>query len=254
MRLLKLPWRRRDERGAVAILATILLSGVLIPSSALVVDVGNLYVEREELQSGADAAAVALARTCNNGSCTQADLTALTNSARTLANANATDGHTKISEVCGNWGSLPACSAAGSNLSACIGPAPSGNYVEVRVKTELADGSTLLPPTFAQTIVGNENYKGTTVGACARSTAADMCVSAAQETYSHTFNGPGGTAPITPVKQLCAGQQQTFTLVSYTAPAATFSVPQYMYDSQVRTIDSNTSGSQSFTVAVPACY
>ena len=41
-------------------------------------------------------------------------------------------------------------------------------YVEVRTSTETDGGSTLLPPTFAQLMLGNEGYDGTTVGACAR--------------------------------------------------------------------------------------
>jgi hypothetical protein len=41
-------------------------------------------------------------------------------------------------------------------------------YVEVRTRTETDAGSTLLPATFAQLMLGNEGYDGATVGSCAR--------------------------------------------------------------------------------------
>jgi uncharacterized membrane protein len=55
--------RRTSEHGAVAALVAVLLAaGVLFGSGALVIDVGLLYSEREQLQSGADA------QVCLNGS------------------------------------------------------------------------------------------------------------------------------------------------------------------------------------------
>jgi uncharacterized membrane protein len=51
--------RKRDdyEHSAIGMTLAVLLSGgVLFGMGAIVVDVGHLYVEREELQSGADAA------------------------------------------------------------------------------------------------------------------------------------------------------------------------------------------------------
>ena len=76
----------------------------LIGCGAIVLDVGALYQERRELQNGADAAALAVARDCAAGACgtytTNADL---------LADANADDGDSDVAEVCGNAPSLPAC-------------------------------------------------------------------------------------------------------------------------------------------------
>ncbi|NKX52545.1 hypothetical protein HER39_18605, partial [Arthrobacter deserti] len=54
---------------------------------ALAVAVGALYAERAQLQNGADAAALAVAQDCADGSCADTLQTA-----RTLANANASDG------------------------------------------------------------------------------------------------------------------------------------------------------------------
>ena len=64
------PWRTRtdrcgDDRGAVtAVVAVVLGAGVLLGMATVVVDVGRLYAEREQLQSGADAAAWAAAESC----------------------------------------------------------------------------------------------------------------------------------------------------------------------------------------------
>ena len=41
----------------------------LIGVGALVIDVGRLYVERRDLQNGADAAALAVAQDCAAGDC-----------------------------------------------------------------------------------------------------------------------------------------------------------------------------------------
>lgn len=249
-------WQRwpRDAGGVTTFLAVLLGGGVLVPSAALVVDVGQLYLEREELQSGADAAAMKVAQGCAGGKClTTTNINTLVASARDYANANAKDGHNRVSAVCGNWDGLAACSAAATNLTACIGAPPTGKYVEVRVVTETSTGSTLLPPTLARTFAGNGGDQGTAVGACARVTAAEVCTSAANATYTHTFNGPAGTATITANSALCAGQSQPFTLISYTAPNSSFAVPQFMYDYEVKSIAPGTR-SVTFTVDVPACF
>src|ERR1039457_1222087 len=61
----------RDERGAVGVLVAMMLgAGVLTGMGALVIDVGQLYQERAELQNGADAAALAVAESCATGTCT----------------------------------------------------------------------------------------------------------------------------------------------------------------------------------------
>ncbi|WP_246036112.1 pilus assembly protein TadG-related protein [Sinomonas susongensis] len=51
------------ERGAVAVVTSLLLT-VLLAASALAVDGGMLYAKRAQLQSGADAAAIAVAQKC----------------------------------------------------------------------------------------------------------------------------------------------------------------------------------------------
>jgi putative Flp pilus-assembly TadE/G-like protein len=58
------PYRRQD--GAVAVLVALMLV-VLMAMVALAVDVGGLYLRRRALVNGADAAALAAARTCERG-------------------------------------------------------------------------------------------------------------------------------------------------------------------------------------------
>ncbi|MET3933135.1 TadE/TadG family type IV pilus assembly protein [Arthrobacter sp. OAP107] len=75
--------RSGSEGGAAGVLVAILML-VLLGAGALAVDVGQIYAERAQLQNGADAAALAVARTCADGSCDDAV-------AGPLANSNAND-------------------------------------------------------------------------------------------------------------------------------------------------------------------
>jgi Flp pilus assembly protein TadG len=81
---------RREERGAVSVIVAVGMVA-LLGFVAITVDIGALYAERAELQSGADAAALAVAQDCADGSCTNTTATA-----QFLANANARDGATNI--------------------------------------------------------------------------------------------------------------------------------------------------------------
>jgi len=172
-------WRRRSDRGATSIIVAMVLGfGVLLGSATFVVDVGQLYFEREVLQSGADSAAIGVARNCaaNPAACASQATTA-----KNLANSNAADdGRSGVTTICGTGQGLPACPAQMAGVGACLGTPPNGTpYVEVRTQTELANGSTLLPPTFAQTMISG--YQGRAVHACARAawTAAESAVTKA---------------------------------------------------------------------------
>jgi hypothetical protein len=165
------PRRWDRDRGASATLVAVLLAGgVLLGMTALVVDVGKIYAEREELMSGADAAAMAVARDCalNRPAC---EPTTVVATAGGYANQNARDGTSAVAYVCGHdpEGRLRPCDTGPvGNLTDCLGERPTDGtaYVEVRTTTRLPDGSTLLPPSFAQALVSG--YDGTTVGACSR--------------------------------------------------------------------------------------
>jgi Flp pilus assembly protein TadG len=155
---------RRDERGVVAAIVAILLgAGVLTGTCALVIDVGQIYQERAELQNGADAAALGVAKSCALGACTPG-------AAGQLADGNAsalTGGTEGVQLVCGS-GSLGGCPASTGSITDCPPPAAGTNFVDVYTATQTASGSTLLPPVFATTLLGNSGYQGTTVHACAQ--------------------------------------------------------------------------------------
>jgi hypothetical protein len=156
---------RRDERGAIGILVAVLLgAGVLTGMGALVVDVGQLYQERAELQNSADAAALGVARSCVLGLCNPLV-------AQLYADANAsklTGGAAGVSLVCGSGLGLGFCPGSTGKLTDC--PPPIGaNYVNVYTSTRTGSGSTLLPPVFGRTLLGS-SYNGTNVLACAQAT------------------------------------------------------------------------------------
>ncbi len=151
----------RDEGGAIAVLIAILIGGgVLTGIGALVIDIGQLYVERAQLQNGADASAMAVAKSCAAGPCAPATAVA-------YADANAKDGTSAVDLVCGS-GTLGSCPASTAQITDCPPPPGSANYVDVHTSTENADGSTLLPPSFARALPGDGGYDGSTVAACAQ--------------------------------------------------------------------------------------
>jgi Flp pilus assembly protein TadG len=174
---MKLGRRRFPERGAAAIVVVLLLgSGALLGMGALTVDVGRIYVTRERLQSGADAAADAVASVCASAAgCTTASAVAAQRTrAKAYVDANAArtgQGLGDDVEVCGNWGyfaSSSGCSTIALNgLTQCLGSPGSDTYIEVHVRTKMSNGSTLLPPTFGTALLGS-SYHGKAVTACAR--------------------------------------------------------------------------------------
>lgn len=203
---------RRDDRGAAGVMIAVLIAGgVLIGMGALTVDVGQLYVKRAELQNGADAGALAIAQSCARGNCT-------TSVAVHYADANSKSGLAGVSVVCGSepLGGCGEGDDGGTSLYQCP-PAPEGDdgsgdagddstddtsYVDVTTSTLMPNGSTLLPPVFAQTLLGNSGYKGSTVYACAQ---ASWGPAAAASASSITFSQ-------------CSWSQGTSNGTSYAAP------------------------------------
>jgi Flp pilus assembly protein TadG len=83
-RLIKKARAAEGERGAAGVTVAVMML-VLIGAGAMAVDVGQIYAERSQLQNGADSGALAVARSCEQGSCTPA-------LADGLANSNSNDG------------------------------------------------------------------------------------------------------------------------------------------------------------------
>lgn len=159
----------RDERGAFGVLIGVLIGGgVLLGMGALVIDVGMIYNERAQLQNGASAAALAVAKSCVNGTCTAASIP---QTAQTYADGNAKDNVSRVDSVCGSGNpNLAACLNPGTTapITRCPPLPASGNYVDVHTSTEQPGGSPFLPPFLARALLGNGAYQGTTVYACAR--------------------------------------------------------------------------------------
>jgi Flp pilus assembly protein TadG len=160
----------RDDGGAIAVLVAVLIgAGVLFGMGALVIDVGQLYENRAELQNGADAAALAVARSCAQGTCDPSK-------AATYANDNAsrlTGGRANVTFVCGATGvngAVPVgtglCPVTAKKNACPPNPAAGANYVDVETSTLLPNGSTVLPPVLGGTLVSG--YSGRTVYACAQ--------------------------------------------------------------------------------------
>ncbi|NUR72687.1 MAG: cell wall anchor protein [Hamadaea sp.] len=85
----------------------------------------------------------------------------------------------------------------------------------------------------------------------------EKCVTADAAKYAHTFAVSGSSATST-IKlagdlPLCAGQSQSFLLVSYYAPSASATWPQYKYDSVVGVIDAD-HPTVDLGVDIPACF
>jgi Flp pilus assembly protein TadG len=69
------PVRLADERGAVAVMVALLFVP-LLGCGAIAVDVASLYSDREQLQTAADAGAIAVALDCAGGACGNTTATA----------------------------------------------------------------------------------------------------------------------------------------------------------------------------------
>ena len=114
--------RIHDERGASAVVVALVIV-LLFGFTALALDVAALVQERRELQNGADAAALAVAKDCAAGTSCGGYLT----TADTYADANADDTQSNVDEVCG----------VGPGLTGCADPPtlPTGALGYVRATT-----------------------------------------------------------------------------------------------------------------------
>lgn len=172
----------RDDRGAIGVLVAVLIGGgVLLGMGALVIDVGRLYQNRAELQNGADAAALGVARSCALTSCTAGGAM---NTATAYAVDNAsklTGNEAAVSGLCGS-GSL-GCTGDTTNCPAQP-TTPDVGWVNVLTSTKTPTG-TLLPPVFARTLLGNSSYQGTNIKACAQ---AEWGAPASADTLAFTIS------------------------------------------------------------------
>ncbi|PWR11838.1 cell wall anchor protein [Micromonospora acroterricola] len=82
------------------------------------------------------------------------------------------------------------------------------------------------------------------------------CVDASQAKYSHTFDGPKGTATVKLDGELplCGEGKQWFTLVSYFAPRPQFATPQYVYGTPDSDWIGGTQTEIELNVEIPNCH
>lgn len=135
--------RRRahaDERG-VALVLTAFIVLLLFAMAALVIDMGRLYTEKRELQNGADAGALAVARSCALGECRHSASVA---TARALADANARDGTSEVESLAIDGGA---------------------GRVEVTTSTRTSDGGNVVPYAFGHVLSGEKGRRVTATAA-----------------------------------------------------------------------------------------
>lgn len=164
----------QNDRGAVGVLVAVLIAaGVLFGMAAVVVDLGETYTERAQLQNGADAGALALAEACATGSEECSDSAVPTGTAGTYAYGNSTDLLSAVDLVCGYDADQPlvACPPATGTTESRVDcpdlPPSDTQFVDVHTSTLTEDGTTV-DPRFGHALNGDEPDEGTTVGACAR--------------------------------------------------------------------------------------
>src|SRR6185312_3121143 len=85
---------------------------------------------------------------------------------------------------------------------------------------------------------------------------APKCVDVSKATYSHTFDGPKGTATVKLDGDLplCGDGKQYFTLLSYFAPRPQFATPQYVYGTPDSDFVSATQTEITLNVEIPDCH
>lgn len=142
--------RLMNDEGAVAVLVAI-LAIVLFAFGAFAIDISSLWAERQQVQNGSDAAALAVAQLCANGDCNSE--TGYSATARQYADDNANDDATNVEEVCGSGPNLPACTDPPADLP------PGEGWVRVQTQTGNDAGSGVVPAKLAQ--IFDPEYNGT---------------------------------------------------------------------------------------------
>jgi len=163
--------RRGADRGAVTVLVAVLMSsGVLLGMTAYAVDLGVLYADRDQALNAANAAAMAAAQACvrpgNNCGRTAVDAYATANVRGIGVTLSSTSAGDPVCGVDNSTGRLPPCDNP-TGAKRCLGDRdPSTSYAEVHATTTGVNGSTVLPPSFAGSVVPGYTRAG--VQACAR--------------------------------------------------------------------------------------
>src|SRR6478736_7219701 len=108
---------RREHGAVVTVVAVLLAGGVLLGFLALSLDVGQILVEKRQLQNSADAAAVSLAQSCAKNNCVSG-----ADSLANLVDNNANDKVSGIQSQCStniSPSSLPPCGTSTGTWADC---------------------------------------------------------------------------------------------------------------------------------------
>lgn len=134
--------RRGRERGAVAVVVAI-STVVLLGFAALAIDLGAAYSDRQQLQNGADAGALAIAESCQSGLCVD--------TADKYAKANKLDGMAigKVVSATGNTVTVEASSTHTNWFGAVVGLPTTELSARASAEWGYPSGGSVLPLTFS---------------------------------------------------------------------------------------------------------
>ena len=130
------------ERGAVAVAVAICMV-VLMGFAALAIDLGSAYSDRQQLQNGADAGALAIAESCQSGVCVD--------SADKYAKANKLDGQATGTVVNAGGGTVTveAASTHTNWFAGVIGFPTTALSARATAEWGYPSGGSVLPLTFS---------------------------------------------------------------------------------------------------------
>ena len=162
----KFPRSLSDETGATtAVFSIVVLIGIMAGTFALVVDAGQLFLERRVVQNVADASAQYLAQSCATGQNCQATIPS------SYTENNSPDSRSKITEICGTPNGFNSCIDIAGDIRDCLTPSATlanSNFVRVRTETLTISNKSALSPTFARLFGANSDDEAWTLRGCSQ--------------------------------------------------------------------------------------
>ncbi|MEY4899682.1 MAG: hypothetical protein RI895_104 [Actinomycetota bacterium] len=155
-----------DEAGATtAIFAIVVLVGVMAGTFALVVDAGQLFLERRVVQNVADASAGYLTQSCATGGICAPTIPS------SYTENNSPDSNTEIIEICGTPEGFDPCTDLVGDIRDCLTPTTAladSNFVRVRSQTLTISNKSALSPTFARLFGASSDDGNWTIRGCSQ--------------------------------------------------------------------------------------
>ena len=155
-----------DEAGATtAIFAIVVLVGVMAGTFALVVDAGQLFLERRVVQNVADASAGYLTQSCATGGICEPTIPS------SYTENNSPDSNTEIIEICGTPDGFDPCTDLVGDIRDCLTPSSAlanSNFVRVRSQTLTISDTSALSPTFARLFGASSDDGNWTLRGCSQ--------------------------------------------------------------------------------------